>query len=124
MSIDKDIIKHVKNQLQKAAVYLTAQVKKNLNQTGNPVRSSSGPTYRNENPSQPGEFPHKMLGDLQRSIAWEMMSESEARIGTNVEYGKYLELGTTNMAPRPFLRRTIDEESQKVKEILSKPYTK
>jgi len=31
------------------------------------------------------------------------------RVGTNVEYARYLELGTKKMAPRPYLRRAIEE---------------
>lgn len=127
MSIDKEIIKHVQKQLKSAATYLTGQVKKNLNAQGTPKRVSNGPSgphYKNLNPSPPGGYPHKMLGDLQRSITYEMFSPNEARVGTNVEYGKFLELGTSKMAPRPFLRSTIDAERTAIETILSKPFAK
>lgn len=118
------IVKHVKRQIQKAAIHLSGAVKRNLNAQGTPKRVSNGPggpRYKNVNPSPPGGYPHKMLGDLQRSIAWEMVSEHEARVGTNIPYGKYLELGTVKMAPRPFLRMTIAAETTAMQAILSKP---
>jgi phage gpG-like protein len=63
------------------------------------------------NPSKPGEPPHKQTGHLLRSVAYEVDEEAlEARVGTNVPYGKFLELGTkAGLAPRPWLRRALHE---------------
>ncbi len=59
-------------------------------------------------PSRPGEPPKKVTGTLRRGIAQEYMaSRLEARVGTNVPYGKHLELGTRRMAARPWLGATI-----------------
>lgn len=60
--------------------------------------------------SMPGSPPHKRHGRLQSSISWELGSDGEglyADIGTNVEYGRYLELGTDQMAARPYLRPAL-----------------
>jgi len=58
-------------------------------------------TYR----SKPGEPPRVQTGTLRRSITHELSKAVPvARVGTNVVYGKHLELGTRNMAPRPFMR--------------------
>ena len=44
----------------------------------------------------------------------------EARVGTNVEYGKHLELGTKRgILPRPWLRRALAESQGDVNQILS-----
>ena len=39
-------------------------------------------------------------------------------IGTNVEYAPYVELGTSRMAPRPFLRNAIDNNMDDYQQIV------
>jgi hypothetical protein len=43
-------------------------------------------------------------GHLRNSVGFDIKAPFRAAIGTNVEYGLYLELGTSKMAPRPFMR--------------------
>ena len=40
--------------------------------------------------------------------------------GTDLEYGYYLEMGTKNMQPRPFLRPTLRKLSDKILKIFQK----
>jgi HK97 gp10 family phage protein len=72
------------------------------------------------NPSDPGEPPHKQWDHLRRSIAAECY-DLVGRVGTNLRYGRYLELGTRKMAPRPWLRRALNECRDEMRKILSKP---
>lgn len=37
-------------------------------------------------------------------------SNAHARIGTNIEYGPYVELGTSRMRAQPYLRPALDEK--------------
>ena len=61
------------------------------------------------NPSEPGEPPAKESGRLSGSISREVDPVTNVgRVGTNVIYGKMLELGTVKMAARPWLRPTYD----------------
>lgn len=54
--------------------------------------------------SKPGEPPRAQTGRLRASIThWLHPKLSIARVGTNVKYGKFLELGTRRMKPRPFM---------------------
>ncbi len=49
-------------------------------------------------------------GRLRSSITHELGTDARglaARVGTNVEYAPYVELGTARMAPRGFLRRGL-----------------
>jgi len=63
-------------------------------------------------PSQPGEFPKKVSGHLRIDTRKEFDKELlEARVGTNVPYGKWLELGTRTMARRPFMRLTLTQNA-------------
>lgn len=72
-------------------------------------------------PSAPGEPPHKQTGRLRASVAYEVDEGTlTGRVGTNVDYGKYLELGTKRgIAPRPWLRRALAESYGKIQEILA-----
>jgi len=119
----KETEKKLADNLYKAAVYLKGKVKEALNTTGNPYLASAGPSgrhYKNENPSEPGEAPHKMLGNLMRSIAHAMSEDGKtAYVGSNLEYALFLEVGTVKMAPRPFFRTTLTEEAETIKKIIA-----
>jgi HK97 gp10 family phage protein len=83
------------------------------------MKITKGKTRR-DGPSKPGQPPHVDTGRLRQSIAWELHSDGRGvRIGTNVNYGKYLEEGTRHMAPRPYLRPSLKESRAMIKMILS-----
>ena len=44
--------------------------------------------------------------------------EAGVLIGTNVDYGKYVELGTTKMKERPFLKPAITQNAERFKELM------
>lgn len=70
------------------------------------VSKESGPPA-----SAPGEPPHKRTGTLGRSIDQETFKDQGdfvGRVGTNLKYGLWLELGTRRMAKRPYLRPALD----------------
>jgi hypothetical protein len=83
--------------------------------------------YHGAFPSSPGEPPRKQTGRLQGSITWELSRRGlfgrglMARVGTNLEYGRYLENGTRRMRPRPWLKRSLDAVRPQIKMILSRP---
>lgn len=70
--------------------------------------------------SAPGEPPRKQTGRLRASVDVEVDDASmTGRVGTNVKYGKDLELGTKRgIKPRPWLRRALAEEQTKVNDLL------
>lgn len=55
-------------------------------------------------------------GRLRNSIT-HAYDDDSAYIGTNVEYGKYVELGTSRMAARPYLGPAATQHSQEYKNI-------
>lgn len=71
--------------------------------------------------SKPGEPPRKQTGRLRASVAHEVDGASlTARVGTNVEYGRHLELGTKRgLRPRPWLRRALAEMQSRVLQLLA-----
>ncbi len=68
-------------------------------------------------PSKPGESPHVRTRRLWQSITHEV-EKGVCRVGTNVKYAKWLELGTRNMRPRPFLRKALSRARASIVRIL------
>ena len=61
---------------------------------------------------------YKRTGRLRNSITHETSeSEHAVYIGTNVEYAPYVELGTSRMAARPFLKPAVTEHTEDFKRI-------
>lgn len=57
-------------------------------------------------------------GNLRNSITHDSdMSDQTAVIGSNVEYGKYVELGTSKMSSQPFLRPAVEDHKSEYKNI-------
>ena len=59
-------------------------------------------------------------GTLRNSIAHQVvMQETAVYVGTNVEYAPYVELGTSKMAKRPYLKPAIEDHIEHYKQIIS-----
>ena len=71
--------------------------------------------------SKPGEPPRKQTGRLRASVTHEVDPTTGAgRVGTNLPYGKALELGTKRgLLPRPWLRRALAEMAARVEQLLA-----
>ena len=95
----------IKKKLKLAAEVTANQVKRNISK-GRPA-------------SKPGDFPHVDTGRLRNSIFWDLQNDTTAIVGTTVEYGLFLEIGTSTMAPRPYLRRTLNEMKNKINRIFA-----
>lgn len=73
------------------------------------------------NPSRPGEPPHKQRGTLRSSVAHVVKSEElKGYVGTRYKYALFLELGTSKMAARPWLRRAIAERQPQLQALLKR----
>ena len=58
--------------------------------------------------SAPGEFPKSDYGQLVKSLFFRVGADKlTAYFGTKLAYGKHLELGTSRMAARPWMRPTL-----------------
>jgi len=64
---------------------------------------------RSHQASAPGEPPATDTGRLAASIEAEVSGMSGA-VGTGLDYGKYLEFGTTKMKARPWLTPSVEEQ--------------
>jgi HK97 gp10 family phage protein len=57
-------------------------------------------------------------GNLRNSITHEL-GKKEARVGTNVEYAPFVELGTVKMAAQPYLNPALEMNRSNIKKIFA-----
>ncbi len=62
--------------------------------------------------SAPGEPPANLTGKLRRSVDYIVRGSSQMEFGDKELYGKFLELGTPKIKPRPHLSRTVKDKSR------------
>lgn len=115
--------------LRRAAITVQRRAKELLSVAGTVPKSAAGKGRRARYKarktgavrSAPGEPPRKQTGRLRASVTYEVDETGmNARVGTNVKYGRYLELGTKRgIAPRPWLRRALAEMWARVNELLA-----
>lgn len=81
------------------------------------VSGWAGGSYR---PSKPGDPPHADTRQLGQSIFYVVMRDDQkAIVGTNLKKGLFLEVGTSKMRARPYLRPAL--HGAEIKAIFSKP---
>ncbi|MCP3947363.1 hypothetical protein [Herbaspirillum sp.] len=67
--------------------------------------------------SAPGQYPMADRGGLAPSVSFDFTTAGEkftGTVGTNLVYGLYLETGTSRMAARPWLLRSIETAARNV----------
>lgn len=103
----------VRNGLQSVGFFLESDIKRSF-------KPGHGRTYIIHNKihraSAPGEPPAVLTGRLRSSIASDLKKNS-VKIGTNVEYAKWLEFGTSRMEARPFLRPALERNRREIPRI-------
>ena len=99
------------DRVRAAGIHLKRRIRESLSVANN-VKGKRG-----ANPSKPGQYPKKMLGHLRRNVQDEH-SGGVSRVGTNVIYGKWLEIGTRKMKPRPWLSKALRDFGSEIKKIL------
>lgn len=84
-----------------------------LNDMAKTPRNNNVTYHGNHHPSLPGNPPAPDTGNLRASIHYttEKLGENSVVgiVGTDVDYGKMLEYGTSKVAPRPWLKPSLDK---------------
>ena len=93
-----EILDSLQKGLEKAGLIVERQAKINVSQS-------------------PPSHPQVQTGRLRSSITHEV-SEGEVVIGTNVVYGRYLELGTSHNPPYPWLYPAMELKKPEIIEAL------
>lgn len=63
-------------------------------------------------------------GRLRNSITHQQISSDTEVVGSNVEYAPYVELGTSKMGARPFIRPAAENHSAEYTAVLKQIYGK
>ena len=102
------------NRMQTLGALMVRDIQQTIRQPG-PTKTQ--PHYP---ASIDGEPPHTRTRRLLRSITWELDERPVPilRVGTNVKYALWLELGTRKMAARPFLRPALMRARSDIKRLL------
>lgn len=109
--------------MRKAMVFTEGAVKKKIS-VGQPIRSTASGRIVGLDPSKATQPPHVLTGRLRTSITHDVDMTRGRRckvlglVGTNVKYARHLELGTSRMAARPFLRPALAESRKRIASIL------
>lgn len=92
---------------------ISLETRSAMAESGKSVGRKVGKSGKIHLPSEPGNAPAIDTGTLVKRITHSVdKNDVSARVGTNVEYGLYLEHGTSHMLPRPWLRPAIDAAHQ------------
>jgi phage gpG-like protein len=129
---DRQIRAWAVRSLTAAAIVVVNTCKTNLSHSGTGRRAAGGRVVPHTGGnarrvygafrSRPGGFPFKQTGRLRASVTY-VIDENNlvARVGTNVNYGRWLELGTRRLQPHPWLRPSFAMSTTQVRRILSRP---
>ena len=107
--------------MQQAVLFVQGQTKQILNRSQPLKRLPSGIRVGLD-PSKPGEPPKRVEGSLLRSITTQVEVTAQriiGRVGTNIEYARFLELGTSRIRQRPYLRPALRKSQPALKKILT-----
>lgn len=117
------LVKATQDGIGFAAIFFQTAMKKELSRKGT-GHIYIKPSGRRHQASAPGEPPAVDTGHYRRSIQVDLSQQREpisiARVGTNVIYGRRLEFGSPEVAPRPHWIPTIKALSGKVREQIFK----
>lgn len=112
--VEHDVLQEVSRRLDKAAIIVENSAKQSMTEAKSGM--AMGKFTRR---SAPGEAPASQHGDagLLGSITHDAPSELVRRVGTNLNYGRWLEEGTTKMAARPWLEVALTRETGKIRDL-------
>ena len=90
--------------------------------------SKSGRLYRRRGTvhqaSAPGEAPANDTGTLANSAEAKLVDINRAVVNFNAQYARFLEFGTTNIAPRPYARPALMMNRDFIAEAIDKEVRK
>ena len=132
ISVDKESWKKQIDELvaefRKANVEVNNHVGKAVQKCALKVESDAKKKFKGrDEESVDGEPPRVQTGRLRSSISHRMTSDTEAEVGTNVAYGKYLdptpeieaEFGTSTRPKHPFLTTALAENADYIKDQIA-----
>lgn len=121
----KDFEKNLKEIERQTNALIALEIRneavKLLNDNGDGPRQTRYNPKRTVNVSPEGSPPNTDTGRLVQSIKVEREGNGFL-VGTNLKYGAWLEFGTLNSNPRPWLSRALANATKKIKDIREAAY--
>ena len=121
-----EILRKIEEQMGKrlyaaSSSWVSHAKKKLIKKLNRPIKTKNGKWRSGNTPSKAGDYPaaatNHLLGGIENGVDKPRL---RAFVGTNVKYGKFLELGTRHMGKRPWMKLTNDAMRSKIKAILGK----
>lgn len=110
--LTQQLRKEIEGRLAEAGEVVASKVRRNISTSS-----------RSQGRSNPAGMPHADTGRLRNSVTYEVDKQAlTVKIGTNVEYAPFLELGTLHMDERPFLIPTAEDMRDDVRDIFKRPF--
>lgn len=136
MGVDVKLTLHTRETIAKIEGTASRRMQEAVNEVRNTVLetlsgSRKGRTYyvpgtrKKYTASAPGQAPAQATSALRQSIKALVKGVGDkviGMVGTSLDYGRMLEYGTSKMAPRPWLRISLEKTAGKIKSIFSKRF--
>lgn len=116
-AVTSDIRSMVARRLDAAAIIVEEEARDSMTRVKTGDRM--GKFTRRSAPGEPPASQHGEAG-LLGSVGWRRNGELRRQVGTNKDYGKFLELGTATMAARPWLVRALVTMGGEIKRLFAK----
>lgn len=118
--LDDYIKEDVADALEAAAMIVEGDAKQSI-QRGPKTGLVYTKSFGTHQASAPGEPPASDTGRLANSVDRDVDKEKlEAIVGTDLEYGLFLEEGTVNIEARPWLRPAMERNREKAKRFFQR----
>jgi len=111
----------VSRNVEQAAELFRQELNKTLrgNRSGREYRVPGG-TSRTYTASAPGEPPARRTGTLANSFDTAKTSPTRMLVGSPLVYARLLEIGTRDIRPRPYFRKTFDANQRRIRAVLAR----
>jgi len=133
-----ELIKKMNQNTQKGVVQALQDVGKRLVSTSKELildKNKNGRVYKNvpyrstgkgarkivkrrHQASAPGEAPANLSGNLWKSLNFTRQGSTQLSFGNTAEYSAVLEFGGRKVAPRPYMKRSIDLNKKDIENLM------
>jgi phage gpG-like protein len=113
-NLPEDAQKRMHDALAEAAMMVHSTAVKSIQ-----AHESIGERYGNHFASKPGFPPNSDTGVLAKSIQF-VVEKDRALVGTNLRRGAWMEFGTENVAPRPWLFPALMKNVKDIQRVFEK----
>lgn len=122
--VERKLNARAEQALEKVAILTTNTAKLSMTEakSGTPVPagqgSRGGRPWQKRQRSAPGEPPAVQTGQLRASVTYVKPAPLIRHVGTNVKHGLYMEIGTSTIRPRPWLRPAFNRNKDKLAKFM------